>query len=136
MNDVFAYRWNIRHACISGRLWPVKDRDLVGSTTMRAGTPGFQAPEQLQYKSISSKCDVYAFGGVLTELFGEVFLWPKTPAHQIMFNVAVKGVFSSTDHLQDNIREITKSCFVAFDVRADASQVLAKLLDILNCDSV
>ena len=70
----------------------MSDCDLVGSTTMRAGTPGFQAPEQLQGKSISSKCDVYAFGGVLTELFGEVSLWPKTPAHQIMFNVAVKGV--------------------------------------------
>ena len=100
---------------------------------MRAGTP---APEQLQGKSISSKCDVYAFGGVLTELFGEVSLWPKTPAHQIMFNVAVKGVFPSTDHLQDNIQEITKCCFVAVDVRVDASQVLAKLLDILNSDSV
>lgn len=72
----------------------LNDCDLASSTT-RAGTPGFQAPEQLQGKSISSKCDVHALGGVMAELFGEVTLWPKTPAHQ-MFQVAVNGAFPST----------------------------------------
>jgi serine/threonine-protein kinase len=56
------------------------DSDMAGSTTMRCGTPGFQAPEQLEGRSISTKCDVYAFGGILTELCGELPLWPP---HQI-----------------------------------------------------
>ena len=93
----------------------LNDCDLASSTTMRAGTPGFQAPEQLQGKSISSKCDVYALGGVITELFGEVTLWPETPAHQIMFKVAVNGEFPSTQHLAKNTQEITKMCLVGYE---------------------
>ena len=33
------------------------------SSTRMAGTPGFQAPEQLQGGKLSPKCDVYALGG-------------------------------------------------------------------------
>lgn len=86
----------------------------------------------VQHQFIPSKCDVYALGGVITELFGEVTLWPKTPAHQIMFQVAVNGAFPSTQHLAKNIQEITNMCLVGYQARADATQVLAKLLDILN----
>ena len=106
--------------------------DLAGSTTMRAGTPGFQAPEQLQGQSISSKCDVYALGGVITELFGEKALWPKMQAHQIMFQVGVKGAFPLTEHLPEEIQGITNLCFVDYKNRADVAQILSILLNILK----
>ncbi len=111
----------------------LSDCDLVGSTTMRAGTPGFQAPEQLQGKGISPKSDVYALGGVITEVFGEKVLWPKMPAHRIMFRVAVEGVFPSTKHLPQVIQEVTSLCFIGSEARADAATVLAKVLDMC-CD--
>ena len=98
--------------------------------TMRSGTPGFQAPEQLQGQSISTKCDIYAFGGILTELYGELPLWPKTPPHQIMFNVAVKGVFPDTSQLHDKIKKITDICFVQVENRGNASDVLLHLLNL------
>ena len=50
---------------------------VAGSTTMKAGTPGFQSPEQLNEKGMSPKCAVYALGGVVTELFAGTPLWPK-----------------------------------------------------------
>ena len=76
---------------------------IVGSTTMRAGTPGFQAPEQLTGECVTDKCDVYAFGGVMTELLGEQPLWPKLSAHQIMYNVTVAGKFPQVDHLPEKM---------------------------------
>ena len=80
--------------------------DVAGTTTMNAGTPGFQTPEQLTQEGISAKCDTYAFDGVLTEMYGEMPLWPKMAPHQIMFNVAVKGVYPSTSHLPLSIEAI------------------------------
>ena len=77
----------------------LNDCNVAGSTTMKAGTPGFQAPEQLQGKGISPKCDVYALGGVITELYGEAPLWPKMSHHAIMFNVGIQGNFPCTSHL-------------------------------------
>ena len=35
----------------------------MGTTTMLAGSPGYQSPEQLHTKSIGPPRDVYAFGG-------------------------------------------------------------------------
>ena len=35
---------------------------IVGTRTTMAGSPGFQAPEQLHTQSIGPHCDVYAFG--------------------------------------------------------------------------
>jgi len=39
----------------------------AGTDTMMAGTPGFQAPEQLKGEGIGIKCDVYALGEVMTD---------------------------------------------------------------------
>ena len=44
---------------------------------MKSGTPGFQSPEQLCAEKMDEGCDVYAFGCVLIELFGEQCLWPN-----------------------------------------------------------
>ena len=42
----------------------------IGTATMRVGTPGFQSLEQLKAEGIGISSDVFALGGVLTELFG------------------------------------------------------------------
>lgn len=103
---------------------------LIGTATMRCGTPGFQAPEQLQRKNISTKCDIYALGGVLTELYGERPLWPDTLPHQIMFSVVVQGVFPHTDHLPNNVKRITDFCFTEEEKRCDAPYILFHLLSL------
>jgi len=55
---------------------------------------------------------MYMLGGVITEVFGEKFLWPKMLAHRIMFRVAVEGVFPPIKHLREMIQEVTSLCFV------------------------
>ena len=101
------------------------------SSTMMAGTPGFQAPEQLKGEKLSPKCDVYAFGGVVTELFGCKPLWPKMSAYRIMVTVTVEGAFPETNHLPEKIREVTALCFTTPDKRADIAEVLLKMLHML-----
>ena len=39
-----------------------------GTTTINSGTPGFQSPEQLKGEGLGISTDVFAMGGVLTEL--------------------------------------------------------------------
>ena len=43
----------------------------AGRTTMQAGTPAFQPPEQLKGELCEEGSDVYALGCIMTELFGE-----------------------------------------------------------------
>ena len=104
--------------------------DVAGTTTMKAGTPGFQAPKQLKSEGISAKCDMYAFGGVLTEMYGEMPLWPKMAPHQIMFSVAVKGVYPLTSHLPLSIEAIVKMCLTCVEERASSIDVLTRLLSL------
>ena len=97
---------------------------------MRAGTPGFQAPEQLRGESITEKCDVYALGGIITELYGERPLWPSMSVHQVMFKVGVEGVFPTVEHLPVAVRDIVNMCFTAADVRASVNQILCAFLNL------
>ena len=48
----------------------VTESGTTTSSTLIGGTPGFQAPEQLKGGKLTPKCDIYALGGVITELFG------------------------------------------------------------------
>ena len=110
----------------------LNDCDLVGSTTMRAGTPGFQAPEQLQGKSISSKCDVYSLGGVITELFGEVPLWRIkyiSAPNQVPCCCSGYVPVHRPPPRKDSRVDKTASLSAA---RADVTDVLTKVLDLLN----
>ena len=98
---------------------------------MRAGTPGFQAPEQLRSVSLTDKCDVYAFGGVMTELFGEKPLWDQETPFTITFKVACNGEFPATDHLEMNVKAIVDNlCFQPEESRADSLALLRGLLDL------
>ena len=58
---------------------------------MKAGTPGFQAPEKLRAEHIGVHRDVYAVGAVLVELFGEVVLWSVLDPYQIMCKVVSRN---------------------------------------------
>ena len=101
------------------------------SSTMMAGTPGFQAPEQLKRGKLSPKCDVYAFGGVITELFGCKLLWPKMSAYRIMVTVTVEGGFPATNYFPEKVKEVTALCFTTADKRANIAEVLLKMLNML-----
>ena len=49
----------------------ITTRRVFGTKTMLAGTPGFQPPEQLMAEVLDERADVYAYGVLLIELFGE-----------------------------------------------------------------
>lgn len=66
----------------------MRKTNVLGTATMRSGTPGFQFPEQLKGEAVTEKSDIYAFGGVMTELFGEKPLWDQLSPYTITFKVA------------------------------------------------
>ena len=101
-----------------------------GSTTMRAGTPGFQAPKQLRGEQLDEGCDVYAFGGILTELFGEKALWKNLSPHQIMFKLTVENTFPVIDHLPLSVQQIVKHCFTIRSQRESATGILFRICDL------
>ena len=68
----------------------VTNTGSVGSKTMLAGTPGFQAPEQLSGTHIGVECDVYAYGAGVVVLFSERPVWPNLSPYQIMFTVTLE----------------------------------------------
>ena len=49
---------------------------VIGTKSMMAGTPEYQAPEQLRAESVGVHTDVYAFGCVMVTLYQEMALWP------------------------------------------------------------
>lgn len=97
---------------------------------MRAGTPSFQPPEQLRGESVTEKCDVYALGGVITELFGERPLWPSLSIHQVMYKVGVEGLYPPVEHLPAAVKTAVEMCFTSAELRASAAQVLCQFLDL------
>ena len=106
----------------------------IGTATMRAGTPGFQSPEQLKAEGIGISSDVFALGGVLTELFGGKPLWDGLASHAIMFKIAVEGTMPSTTHLPTPIRHIVEHCLCLIDTRKCAAEVLLMLYNCKKCD--
>lgn len=109
----------------------VTESGATTSTTVLGGTPGFQAPEQLRDGKISPKCDVYALGGVITELFGCKPLWPKMSAFRIMHQLTVEKVYPDTTHLTKEIRKVTAMCFTTLEKRANTSELLLMMLNML-----
>ena len=101
----------------------------VGSKTMLAGSPGFQAPEQLSGKHIGVQSDIYAYGGVLVVLFGERPVWPGLNPYQIMFAVSIEQKTPSTDNLLPKvISSICEKCFKDISSRPNTEWLLQHLL--------
>ena len=83
---------------------------VFGHSTMQAGTPGFQSPEQLCGEDISPNCDIYVLKALLTELFGAKPLWPKLSNHTIIYNVAHLKQMPKFDHIPHDVQDIVKLC--------------------------
>ena len=100
----------------------------AGRTTMRAGTPAFQPPEQIKGELCGVGSDVYALGCIITEVFGGRAVWDNMGAHTIILKVA-GGDFPDIHHLPVNISKIVKMCFVPADDRVSAVDILKALCD-------
>ena len=61
---------------------------VAGRTTMQAGTPAFQPPEQLKGETCGEGSDVYALGCIITELFGKQPVLSGMAPHTIILKVA------------------------------------------------
>ena len=80
--------------------------NIIGGTkTKLAGSPGYQAPEQLQNKGLG---DIYAFGAVLLVLFGERQVWTFLSPFQNMYKVTMPDIA----HLPPSVQEVCKMCFL------------------------
>ena len=79
---------------------------------------------------MDEKADVYAFGGVLVELFGEKPLWPPLSSYQLMYKVGVEGSFPAYDHLPASIQALCAMCLVDRLQRAPMLHVLKKLIEL------
>ena len=97
---------------------------------MNSGTPGFQSPEQLKGEGLGISTDVYAMGGVLTELLGGKPLWDNMSSHAIMFKVAVEGIMPSTEHLPSAIQSIVQCCLCPPASRESSSTILLMLCNL------
>ena len=60
----------------------------AGRTTMQAGTPAFQPPEQLKGEMVGSGSDIYALACLVVELFSEKQVWEGLSTHTIILKVA------------------------------------------------
>jgi len=101
-----------------------------GATTLQAGTPGFQSPEQLMGKEVGTASDVYALGAVLTELFGSKSIWGNQAPFSIMYTVANEGKFPEYGHLPQGLQQVVKVCFCPATMCASAATVLCMLLHL------
>ena len=95
----------------------------AGRTTMSAGSPAFQPPEQLKGEMVGTGSDIYALGCVIVELFSEKRIWPNLSPHTVIFKV-VSGEYPSTADLPKAVRDITMLCFIKYEERAKAAAIL------------
>ena len=80
-----------------GLLQVISTSRVLGTKTMQSGTLGFQAPEQLRAEAVDQGADVYGFGAVRIELFGEKPVWEGLNPYQIIVKV-VKYLTMGTCH--------------------------------------
>ena len=99
------------------------------TTQSKAGTPGFQSPEQLNGSDIGPHCDIYAFGCVVLELFSEKPVWEGLSSHAIMFRVGVKGEFPQAECSQPEVNAVIASCFKESSARETAAGLLSLICD-------
>ena len=91
---------------------------------MMAGSPGFQAPEQLRAQSIGPYCDIYAFGCVVIVLFQEHVLWPGLTPYQILCKVSVQNELPDMSDLTGDMKSVCVRCLLPVESRPQADSIL------------
>ena len=94
------------------------------------GTPAFLSPENLTAKDNSPAGDVYAFGGVLVELFSEIPIWEGLTPFQIITKVVVLKETPDTKDLPPGVQKICTQCFKSVQERPGISEILQSLLNV------
>lgn len=95
-----------------------------------AGTPVYQAPEQLKAESVGVYSDVYAFGCILLVLYSGLALWPGLTPFQIMTKVTIENKKPDTSSLLSCIKSICDDCFAMVAQRPNIFSVLRSLLNL------
>ena len=90
---------------------------VIGTKTLMAGTPGFQAPEQLRSESLGPYCDVYAFGCVMIMTIQERMLWPNLMPYQILSKVTVDKELPDVSDLTGGMKSVYKKCLLPMESR-------------------
>ena len=90
---------------------------------MLAGSPGYQAPEQLQNKGLGLPSDIYAL-----VFFGERQVWTSLSPFQIMYKVTIEQKMPDIAHLPPSVQEVCKMCFSEVSLRPPANRVLQYIL--------
>ena len=107
----------------------ITTRRVFGTKTMLAGTPGFQPPEQLMAEVLDERADVYAYGVLLIELFGEKVVWEGLTPFQIIAKVGLQQNPPDFGHIQASIQSICRGCLQKKERRISMSSVLQQLLN-------
>lgn len=102
----------------------------MGTRTLQAGMPGFQAPKQLKAVDVDVGADVYAFGVTLIELFGEKPIWDGLNHFQILCKVAVEDELPSYDHLPQAVQKVCAMCIAQKECRLPISLILEALIEL------
>lgn len=103
----------------------VSKTSVVGTHTIKSGTPGFQAPEQLMGTcTCPISCDVYAMGGVITETFTSRQLWPSLSPYQIIYKVTIEKIMPDITGVPEELKSTVVKCFAPFDERLSSIQLL------------
>lgn len=105
---------------------------IIGTRTMTAGTPGYQAPEQLKAESIGVHSDVYAFGCDIITLYQEKVLWPGLTPYQILCKVTIGKEKPDISSLSSDISSLVDKCLMCFPNRPTSKEVLASLLGMVG----
>ena len=107
----------------------ITTKRAFGTKTMMSGTPGFQSPEQLMAQDLDERADVYAYGVLLVELFGEKAVWEGLTPFQIMAKVVIQGTAPDISFLPLNIQAICSEYLKKKELRPSMSAVLEGLIN-------
>lgn len=97
---------------------------VIGTRTMMAGSPVFQAPEQLRAESLGPHCDIYAFGCVMVVIFQERVLWLGLNPYQILCKVSINKELPDMSDLTGDMRSTCESCLLPVESRPKVEYIL------------
>ena len=93
---------------------------VIGNKTVMAGTPGYQAPEQLKAESVGTHSDVYAFVCVIVTLYQERMLWPGLNQFQILCEVTIEKEKPDMSNLSGEILILAEKCLSSVEETSPA----------------